>query len=265
MEAIVRRWYRPAAVGLTVAFGLMAVGIAEAEWREAVRLGVPGQDFFQYLEATRRWIAVGTPYVGSEVAAPFIPGPTTFLHPPVALPLFAAFLLLPAVLWWAVPIGTLTWALWSWRPAPWTWPIIAAVLMLPRGHIIVIFGNSDLWVLAVVAAGLRFGWPTPLIAIKPSLWPLMLVGVGMRDWWSTAAVVVVAGILFGPLWLDWLAVIRHSPMDWTYSLSSLPVLALPFVAWAGRTRPVRPVPNVARFVRRSPIAGSGATAVRSGT
>ncbi len=238
------RWYRPVALGLALACIVVAALVVQAEWREAVRLGVVGQDFAQYLEATRRWITSGSPYLETEIAGPFTPGPHTFLHPPTTLLLLTPFLILPAWLWWALPAVAIAWTVWSWRPAPWTWPLMAALLILPRGHIAVIFGNSDLWVWAILAVGLRFGWAAPLIVIKPSLWPLMLVGVGRRDWWWMAGLVALSSMVFGALWLEWAAVIRHAPMDWTYSVASLTFLSLPLIAWAGRTRPVRPLPTI---------------------
>ena len=58
------------------------------------------------------------------------------------------------------------------------------------------------------------------------------------EWWLGAALVAVACLPFGSLWLDWLAVIRNSPFGLAYSVASLPWLAVPIVAWAARSRPL---------------------------
>jgi len=53
-----------------------------------------------------------------------------------------------------------------------------------------------------------------------------------------SAVAIVAGValLFGSLWLQYLAVLRGSPVELTYSLLNLPLVGLPIVAWLGRSR-----------------------------
>jgi hypothetical protein len=52
---------------------------------------------------------------------------------------------------------------------------------------------------------------------------------------------------FGGLWLDWLSVVRHAPADWTYSLGSLPMVAIPIVLWARRTRELETFATRARL------------------
>ena len=142
----------------------------------------PAIDITQYLAATRRWLETGTPYLPNEVAAPFQFGYETFLHPPVSL-LFLPFLYLPIALWWAIPIGAVVWSVWSWRPTRWIYPLIALLMIWPRSTGGLIVGNTDMWVCAFVALGLRYGWPALPIAIKPSFAPLMLVGMRHRSWW----------------------------------------------------------------------------------
>ena len=76
------------------------------------------------------------------------------------------------MLWWAIPLGIVAWSIVAWRPAVWTWPVIAALLSLSRFMIPLIVGNTDLWVWAAIALGLRWGWPSLLVAVKPSLFRL---------------------------------------------------------------------------------------------
>lgn len=230
------RWGRPLAVSLTLVF--VAIGIAVL-WAGMAGVGqrIVGLDIGHYLDATRRWLETGTPYLASEVAGPYEIAPLTFLHPPVALYLFVPFLALPLALWWAIPLGIVAWSVVSWRPADWTWPIMAALLALSRFHIPLIVGNTDLWVWAAIALGLRLAWPALLVVIKPSLFPFALIGARHRSWWIAAAIVVIISLPFGSLWFDWVSVIRNAPKDLSYSIPNVPWLLVPVIAWAARTRP----------------------------
>jgi hypothetical protein len=230
------RWGRPLAVGLTLM--LAAAGIIELRAAlSEIGVGIIGLDIGHYLDGTRRWLETGSPYLPDEVRGRFDFAPLTFLHPPIALYLFLPFLFLPTVLWWAIPLGIVGWSIASWRPAAWSWPILVGGLVFSRFHVPLIVGNTDLWVWAGVAAGLRFGWPALVVVVKPSLGPLVLAGARHRSWWIGAAVVAAACIPFGSLWLDWLAVIRNSPAGLAYSVASLPWLAVPIVAWLARSKP----------------------------
>lgn len=228
------RWYRPAMAACTVVIATMGLTLLTVMVQGRMG-GAIGRDLWHYLDGARRWLETGSPYLPAELAGSFQYGSHTFLHPPSTLLLFAPFLVLPAVLWWATPIAVVAWSLRSWRPAPWTWPLLAAPLLYVPFLVAVIVGNTDLWVAAGVAAGLRFGWPA-LVLVKPSLAPFLLVGTWHRSWWLGLVVVLLAAIPFGSLWSDWLAVVDHSPGDWTYSLHSVPWLAILLVAWwSGRS------------------------------
>jgi hypothetical protein len=244
------RWGRPVAVGLTFVF--VVVGLAQF----AFGMMGPGQhivglDIGHYLEATRRWMETGSPYIPAEVAGPFLIAPDTFLHPPIAVYLFAPFLVLPLVLWWAIPIGIVAWSILDWRPADWTWPVIAALLALSRFMIPLIVGNTDLWAWAAIAAGLRWGWPAVLAAIKPSLIFFALIGVRRRSWWIAALSLLIACLPFGGQWADWISVLRNAPKDLSYSIPNVPWLAVPILAWLARARPDGPMSldRVAQSVR----------------
>ena len=242
----VRRYGRPVAVGLTIVLAVLAVV------RFVVTLTGPsgafvGYDLFHYVEAARRWLETGTPYLAREVVGPFQYSPDTFLHPPISLYLFAPFILIPAVAWWVVPIAIVAGAIILLRPAAWTWPILALIAFLPRTTAAVIVGNSDMWIAAFLALGLWWSWPGLLVIVKPSFLPLALMGAHRRLWWIAAAVVVIAAVPFGHLWIDWVAVISHAPTNPSYSVPSLPIVLAPLVAWFGRTRdsPLGPGPHTA--------------------
>lgn len=228
------RWYRPAMVGLSL------LGLGLAAWLLAIELaGGPvdwGLDFRHYLDGARRFLDTGSPYLPSDVAGSFRFSDETFLHPPISLYLFVPFLWLPAVLWWAIPLTVTGWCLWSWRPAPWTWPILALAAAWPRLHGAIAFGNTDMWVLAAVTAGLQFGWPALMIVIKPSLGFLVIAGIRHRSWWLGWIVVALLCVPFTALWGDWVRVVINSPGDLVYSIAPVPYLLAPVVAWVGRTR-----------------------------
>ena len=92
-----------------------------------------GYDLRHYTEAAIRWLKVGTPYLPSEVAGPFVYSPETFLHPPISLYLFTPFIAFPAILWWIFPIAAIVGTIVLWRPKAWTWPILA-LIALGRGR-----------------------------------------------------------------------------------------------------------------------------------
>ena len=245
------RWYRPIMFGLTVAIGAVAVAFLWATSNGAMGTSGARVDYTHYLDATRRWLDTGTPYLAAEAAGPFDYQPLTYLHPPIALLLFLPFLWLPAFLWWAIPLSIVGACVVSFRPAPWSWPILALLLCHPYLDYRIILGNSGLWIWAGIAAGLRFGWPALLVIAKPSLAPFVLVGARHRSWWIGAIIVAIACLPFGALWLDWFRVVVNSPGDWTYNLVDIPWLMVPVVAWLVRRSDHRSaamveIPNIGR-------------------
>ncbi len=232
------RFGGPIAVGLTALIATAAVALFVAAATGPVASLAWGHDFRHYLLATQRWLDTGSPYLPAEVAGPFDYEPLTFLHPPIALLLFAPFLVLPAALWWT-PLLAVGWCVVAWRPARWSWPLMAAILAFPRVHVAIVLGNTDIWVWAAVALGLRFGWPAVLVVIKPSLFPLMAVGARHRSFYPALVVAALLCLPFGTLWIDWLHVAANSPAGLLYSIQSLPWLLLPLLAYVARRRPRR--------------------------
>ncbi len=231
----VARWGRPLAVGLSLLFIAFAALRLYATATVTYE-GLIAYDYGHYLDATRRWIDIGTPYLASEVAGPFDYAPLTFLHPPTSLPFFALFLPLPAILWWAIPLGIVAASVAAYRPAAWTWPVMAASLAFPGFAAVMVVGNTDMWAWAAFALALRFGWPAALLAaIKPSLAVLALVGIRRRSTWIAGVLVVAVALLFGDLWWQWAMVVINSPGNLDYSRQNLPWLLMPAIAWLGRT------------------------------
>jgi hypothetical protein len=240
-----------------VCLALVLLALAVAEF--LVLSGMPvrvlgGVDIAGYLEASDRWLTTGTPYIASEVAGPFGFGLHTFLHPPIALYLFAPFLALPLAAWWLIPIAIVAASVAAWRPDRWFLPIVALCLLWPRTQVSLMYGNTDMWVTAFVALALRFGWPGLLVVIKPSFAFLVFVGSTSRSWWLGLWVLAIAAVPLGQLWLDWLAVVRHAPVGLDYSLTSLPMVLIPIAARLRRTRQ--------RTAAADPADGSVMPAVR---
>jgi hypothetical protein len=161
-------------------------------------------------------------------------------YPPSALFLFVPFVdAIPPPLWWGIPLGITAWSVWSWRPAFWTWPLMALIVWLPRDGQILIWGNTALWIQAFVALGLRFGWPAVLcVLVKPSMLPFALIGIHRRSWWLAVAIGLAMTIPLAPVWFDYVAAMRNNVGSWPtpiYLVHDYAWLLLPMVAWLGRS------------------------------
>lgn len=232
------RWYRPVAVGLTglmIAVLLFELSVVVAQ----LRPGSVGVDFHQYLVHTRRWLDGGSLFLDRQLHGPYAIEAGDSLYPPTILYLTVPFVYgLPEVAWWAVPAGIIAAAMLHHRPAPWTWPIMAALLVLPRTVEIVLYGNPVLWVTAALAAGTVAGWPSVGVLLKPSLAPFALWGVRRRSWWYALAAMAILALPLGALWTVWGRALLDSNGSLAYSLPDLTFVMVPVVAWIGR-RPQR--------------------------
>ncbi len=239
----------------SVAAFLLIIAAWEATW--LLSGDIWGRDYGLYMRDAQRFLSTGTPYAPEQLASPYPIFGELFLYPPTALALMVPFAFLPAVLWWVVPLGIIAWCLYRWRPGPLAWPVLAFVLVWPRTLGAVAAGNTDLWIAALIAAGLVRGWPLAFVLIKPSVAPLLLLGV--RTWRRTAVgigAMIVVGLVTLPLWPQYLTSLGNlrDPSPWlAYSLPNLPLLLVPVVAWLGRARD----PDV----KGHPIAGTSSARV----
>ena len=158
------------------------------------------------------------------------------LYPPHALYLFIPFLSCPALLWWLVPLGVITSVVWWCRPVVRVWPVLALIILFPKTPGQVLFGNTDMWIAAAIAAGVRWGWPSVFVTLKPSLAFFGLIGIRTRQWWVAAGVLALLSLPFTSLWLDYLTATANSSAKVWYSLGNLPFFVLPIVAWVGSSR-----------------------------
>ena len=233
---------KPPPIGLAA---FAAIGVAAAVAIEVVlllifvigRAWTVGMDFDFYRDVGGRWLADGSLYLPHQLAGPYhvtlltAPGTGDVLYPPSALLLFAPFAVLPGILWWAIPIAVTAAALYRLRPEPWAWVAMLVLLAWPRAIGAYLFGNTDIWMMAAVAAGLVWGWPALAATIKPTFAVLALVGVRHRTWWIAAALGLGFVALTLPLWADYLTAMRNARgLDLAYSLGSLPLILIPVVA-----------------------------------
>jgi hypothetical protein len=170
-----------------------------------------GLDFHIYLERTRSWLAGDGFYLERQLTGPYsIAGAYPVMYPPTLLYLTVPFTVLPAILWWLIPLGIIGASLYRLRPAVWTWPILAATLCIPQTWMVLIYGNPSLWSFAALAAGLAWTWPLAFVALKPTLAPFALVGVRRRSFWMGVAAFALLALPFGAMWLDYLTVILNT-------------------------------------------------------
>jgi hypothetical protein len=218
------------------------VGVLWTVAAYAVVLGVArvppvdlGADYRFYVSIGQRWLDTGQLYPG-ELDGPYqFTLMRTNIYPPNELLLFLPFVWLPAAVWWIGPACVLGYALLRWRPRAWGWAVLALVVIWPRTVGAVLFGNTDLWIAALVAAGLLWGWPIVLLLIKPTFAPLMLLGVRRRSWWAGVGAMAVFAALTVSLWVDYTVAVRNAVgLGWDYSLGSLPLILVPVALWAAR-------------------------------
>ena len=198
-------------------------------------------DLDPYLGFTRSWLAGEGWYLPAQLAGSYVVEDVgANVYPPTLLYLTVPFTLgLPLVLWWAVPIGLLAAALYHARPAWWSWPLLALVLVYPRTWTVVVAGNPAMWAIAFAVAGVVWSWPAVGAALKLTFAPLALIGVRHRSWWFAAGIAFLASLPFGSMWLDYLTVIGNaeSSRGFGYVLGEWPIaLGLVAVATSGRSR-----------------------------
>jgi len=204
-------------------------------WRYVGDQHALGTDFVFYRGIGQRWLDTGTFYLPRQLAGPYVvAADMDVLYPPIALLLFVPFVFLPWPAWWLIPVGGVAWAVLWWRPAPWTWPILAFLVAWPPQLANIFYGNSDTWIIAAIAGGLAIGWPGVFVLLKPSLAPFALAGIRRRSWWVAALLLGLISLAMLPLWLDFPVAIRNSDVGATYSLQDLPPMFIPVVAWLGR-------------------------------
>lgn len=228
---------RPLWVGLAVLIGILAAAETVALFRIIDEQQAVGADLRYYQDVARRWLDTGVYYTDRQLAGPYVvQTEVDNLYPPHALYLFVPFLFLPQITWWILPLGFIGYVVWWCRPAAWVLPLLALAVLYPKAPTQVIYGNTDMWLTAFIAGGVRWGWPAILVTIKPSVSVFALIGIRSRGWWIAAGVLVLLSLPLIGLWLQYPTVTRNSSAAWYYSFGNLPFFLLPIIAWLGSTR-----------------------------
>jgi hypothetical protein len=114
---------------------------------------------------------------------------------------------------------------------------MALCLAWPTTPLKIWTGNPVIWCMAAMSVAIVYRWAAPFALLKPSLFPFALFGLRERAWWLGLAAFVVLCLPLGGLWMDWLTSVLNSRGGGVlYSVLEAPMLLLPLVAWAGRTR-----------------------------
>lgn len=221
---------------LTLVILLSAVPTLLQAWAMPDWNGYGAGDYELYMTASARWLETGVFYEPHQLAGPYAIGLGDILYPPVSLWLFVPFTFLPGFLWWAIPLGVTAWVLWSLRPSPVAWPLMALCVTWEPGYIHVVAGNPVMWSLMAVALATRYPVAAPFALLKASLFPFALFRIDRRAWWVGLAVWCALSLPFLPMWFDWLRVVTNgrAPGGLLYSLQEAPLLALPIIAWLYR-------------------------------
>lgn len=228
------RLWALAAVGAVVAASFALTWGGGASYLPAA--GSFAFDYDTYHIAAARWLAGGGFYEAKQLAGPYVfetfREPT---YPPTTIPLFAAFVFLPAVLWWT-PALIVAWSIRKHRPSPLALVLIAIALVSRLSIYAWNSGNPSIWVAGAVALATHRGWAAPLVLLKPTWAPLAFIGIRDPRWWWTLAMGIGVALLFTPMWSDWLTVIRNAQSGFGYSvMADIPVIAVPVLAWLGAT------------------------------
>ena len=224
---------------LTATGFFVVAGIAEFIWfwgyigsQNAI-----GLDFVYFRSVAEHWLQTGELYTARQLAGPYeVETLVDFLYPPNALLLFVPFVWLPWPPWWLIPVTVFAWAILRLHPASWTWPLIAAGIAYPPTVSQLIYGNTNTWVAAAIAAGFVLCWPSVMVLLKPSFLPFAFVGLTSRRWWIALGVLIAVSVPFGELWLDYVTAMRNSSLTWAHALIGMPLMLVPVVAWLGRDR-----------------------------
>ena len=224
-------------VGLTVVILAFAAIEAVMLVRVIDDQDAVGVDLVYFQSIAQRWLDTGVWYTAEQLSGPYeVETLVTNLYPPHALYLFVPFLVLPAILWWVIPLGVMAYVVWWCRPTLRVWPVLALIVLFPKTLNQIIYGNTDMWIAAFIAGGVRWAWPATLVTIKPSLLFFAAIGILRRSWWIAALVLVVLSLPLIGLWLQYPTVTLNSSAKVWYSFGNLPFFVLPLVAWIGSTR-----------------------------
>jgi hypothetical protein len=216
------------------------LAVAAVEWVYAL-FGPPNwwwavaDDMEIYTRATERMLSGGSWYLERQLTGPYPLMSGDVLYPPVTALFFAPWIVLPFVLYLAIPIAVTAWVVYRWQPNPWAWVLMALCILWPFTLLKVGSGNPNVWVMMLVALGLRYRWPGALILLKPSFLPLALIGIRSRGWWVAAAALAVLSLPFLADTIRYPEVVLNvESAGLLYSMWDVPLVLIPVIAWVSR-------------------------------
>ncbi len=235
-----------AAIGLAIALTVLQVAGLLVNPEALGRL--VALDFSMYLDHTARALAGGSFYLDRQLHGhyPIVTGDS--YYPPTTMLLFAPFLVLPALLWWVIPLSIIAAVVIYWRPSLWGLLVIAWCVWWWRSVQIVVLGNPSMWVAAAVAAGTVVRWPLALVILKPTLLPVAAMGYDRRTFWLALGVIALVSLPFGRQWVDYAHAALDSSVQWSYSLNDVPIVLIGLVAWLASKRRQPLSGRVSRYI-----------------
>ncbi|HEY4228410.1 MAG TPA: hypothetical protein VGM49_08720 [Candidatus Limnocylindrales bacterium] len=230
-------------------FALLVVGKFILVLQQAIPDGMVAFDFRVYADIAHQWLDTGAMYAHFQLAGPYVntiylDGGVVNSYPPPITLLFTIFVFVPAILWWIIPLSIMTSMAVYWRPAPWSWPVVAASLALLPFAISVANGNSILWAMAATALATK--WPGAALGLagKPILLPFALPFLRPRRSWAVAGVIAAAlALVTLPWWSDYIVAARNGAVglglfgSLFYYFPHQFLVLVPLVPWIATTRP----------------------------
>jgi hypothetical protein len=223
-----------AATGLLLAFAFAVAGLT---WGTVASANRVGADFQLYVDASRGVLAGHGLYPAHQLAGPYDVADGDILYPPPIVLLMLPFTILPTILFWVIPLGIIAAIVVRYRPAVWSWPLLALGFAYPVTSLKIVHGNPTMWIVAAIALGTVTAGPAVFVLFKPTLAPFALIGVNRRRWWLALVIAIVLAALFAPLWPDYLTVLANTRgRGILYSLDEVPFALVPVIAWIASPR-----------------------------
>jgi hypothetical protein len=256
------RWRVARAVCIAVSVVVLGIGalVLQAAYTGVTARGEIGFDASLYASIGHRWLETGLIYYPAQFLGPYTNSGTVMLYPPPTVLLFAAFSIVPAFVWWVVPLALIAWSMTWLRPPFWVWPLAALAASTTPVIVAILYGNTLLWTLALTCLATRWSAAgAVLLVLKPSDALFALPAMRGRAFWLCLAALVAGGLLTFGSWLTWLEALRNFQGSPFYSINAWPALATPWLLYAARRQAARRSEPV--VVRAS--AGDAGTAAAS--
>jgi hypothetical protein len=225
--------------GLLVVLTVVPLAFLAADWVRILGhpsglMAIVGIDYQLYVDAALRFLNGGDFYYSWQYVAPYGQESLPILYPPEALALLIPFTVIPAVVWWLIPISVTTALIVSFRPRLGAYPALALCLWWPETIVHIVTGNPVVWVTMFVALGTRYRWPSALGAVlKPTLAPFALIDARDRRWWFVAGLALLPFCWLLPSYVSVLTKFKPT-FGLAYSFVDVPLVLMPIISYVAR-------------------------------